>query len=62
MEVEKNVCQRLVDQDSSRPDLPQATHRLVEEGTLGGIFFLRLKTSHLRPNNRLLNRRYYALL
>jgi hypothetical protein len=45
-----------------RPDLPQPTHRLVEEGTLGGFFFLRLKVSHLRPKNRLLNRRYYALL
>ena len=44
------------------PDLPQSTHRLVEEDTLGGIFFLRLKTSHLRPKNRLLNRRYYPLM
>jgi hypothetical protein len=45
-----------------RSDLPQPTHRLVEEDTLGDIFFLRLKASHLRPKNRLLNRRYYALL
>jgi hypothetical protein len=28
-----------------RPDLPQPTHRLEEEDTLGGILFLRLKTN-----------------
>ena len=32
-----------------RPDLTQPTHGLKEEDTLGGILFLRLKTSHLRP-------------
>jgi hypothetical protein len=54
MEVEKNVCQRLGDQDS--------THGLVKEDTLGGILFLRLKTSHLRPKHRLFNCIHYALL
>ena len=51
MEVEKNVCQRLADQDISTvsPDLFQPTHRLEEENTLGGILFLRLKGSHLHP-------------
>jgi hypothetical protein len=38
-----------------RPDLPQPTHRLKEEDTLGGILFLRLKVSHLRPKYRVLN-------
>ena len=35
-----------------RPDLSQPTHRLKEEDTLGVILFLRLKTSHLRPEYR----------
>jgi len=43
MDVEKNVSQRLVDQDSS----PRPSHGFVKEDTLGGIFFLRLKASHL---------------
>jgi hypothetical protein len=30
-----------------RSDLPQPSHGLVKEDTLGGIFFLRLQTSHL---------------
>ena len=36
-----------------RPDLPQPTHRLEEEDTLRSILFLRLKTKHLRPKDRL---------
>jgi hypothetical protein len=32
-----------------RSDLPQPSHGLVKEDTLGGIFFLRLQTSHLHP-------------
>ncbi len=32
-----------------RPDLSQPTHRLKEQDTIGGILFLRLKASHLRP-------------
>jgi hypothetical protein len=55
MEVEKNVCQTsgpgLV--TTVRPDLSQPTHGLVKEDTLGGILFLRLKASHLRPKHRL---------
>jgi hypothetical protein len=45
-----------------RPDLSQPTHRLQEEDTLGGILFLRLKTSHLRPKNRFFYGSHYALL
>jgi hypothetical protein len=45
-----------------RPDLPQPTHGLEEEDTLGGILFLRLKASHLRPKYRVLNGSHYALL
>jgi hypothetical protein len=45
-----------------RPDLSQPTHRLKEEETLGGILFLRLKASHLRPKYRVLNSSHYALL
>jgi hypothetical protein len=42
-----------------RPDLSQpTTHRLKEEDTLGGILFLRLKVSHLRPEFRVLNSRH----
>ncbi len=41
--------------------LPQPTHRL-EEVTLRGVFFLRLKAIHLRPKNRLFNGSHYALL
>jgi hypothetical protein len=42
-----------------RPDLSQPTHGLVKEDTLGGILFLRLKASHLRPKHRLFNRIHY---
>jgi hypothetical protein len=45
-----------------RPDLPQPTHGLKEEDTLGGILFLRLKASHLRPKYRVLKGSHYALL
>jgi len=45
-----------------RPDLPQPTHGLKEEDTFGGILFLRLKASHLRPKYRVLNGSHYALL
>ncbi len=45
-----------------RPDLSQPTHWSREEDTLGGILFLRLKTSHLRPEYRVLNSNHYALL
>jgi hypothetical protein len=45
-----------------RPDLPQTTHHLEEEDTLRNILFLRLKTSHLRLKDRLLNGNHYALL
>jgi len=45
-----------------RPDVFQTTHRLEEEDTLGGIHFLRLKASHLRPKYRVLNSSHYALL
>jgi hypothetical protein len=44
------------------PDLPQPTHGFKEEDTLGGILFLRLKVSYLRPKYRVLNGRNYALL
>jgi len=44
-----------------RPDLPQPTHRLEEQDTLGGILFLRLKASHLRPKFRVLNSIHYSL-
>ena len=30
-----------------RPDLPQPTHGIEEEDTLGDILFLRLKDNHL---------------
>jgi hypothetical protein len=36
-----------------RPDLSQPTHGFVKEDTFGGILFLRLKVSHLRPKHRL---------
>ena len=42
--------------------MPQPTHRLEEEDTLGGILFLRLKAGHLRPKDRVLNGSHYALL
>ena len=45
-----------------RPDLPEPTHGLEEEDTLGGILFLGLKDSHLRPKYRVLNGSHYALL
>jgi hypothetical protein len=45
-----------------RSYLPQTTHRFVEEDTLGGILFLRLKTDHLRLKNRVFNGSHYALL
>jgi hypothetical protein len=45
-----------------RPDLPHPTHALKEEDTLGDILFLRLKDSHLRPQNRVLNGSHYVLL
>ncbi len=45
-----------------RPDLTQPTHGFKEEDTLGGILFLRLKVSHLRPKYRVLNGRHYPLL
>jgi hypothetical protein len=45
-----------------RPDLPQPTHGLKEEDTLGGILFLRLKASHLHPKYRFVNGMDYALL
>jgi hypothetical protein len=45
-----------------RPDLPHSTHRLEEVDTLGGILFLRLKASHLRPKYRVFNGSHYALL
>jgi hypothetical protein len=45
-----------------RPDLSQPTHGFVKEDTLGGILFLRLKDSHLRPKYRLFNRDHYTLL
>jgi hypothetical protein len=35
-----------------RPDLTNPTHGFREEDTLGGILFLRLKTSHLRLKDR----------
>ncbi len=38
-----------------RPDLPQTTHRLVPNDTIGDILFLRLKTDHLSPKDRILN-------
>jgi hypothetical protein len=68
MEVEKNVCQSLTTTNrpgfvsTVRPDLPQSRHRLKEEDTFGGILFLRLKVSHLRPKYRVLNGSHYALL
>jgi hypothetical protein len=52
--------------ETRRPGLittvPQPTHGLVKEDTLGGILFLRLKASHLRPKHRLFNCSHYALL
>jgi hypothetical protein len=49
-----------------RPDLSQPTHRFKKEDTLldtlGGILFLRLKVTHLRPEYRVLNSRHYVLL
>jgi hypothetical protein len=45
-----------------RPDLPQPTHGLKEEDTLGVILFLRLKASHLRPEYRVLNGIHYTML
>ena len=45
-----------------RPDLTQSPHGFVKEDTLGGILFLRLKVSHLRPKHRLFNRSHYVLL
>jgi hypothetical protein len=45
-----------------RSDLPQPSHGLVKEDTLGGIFFLRLKTRHLRPKHGFFNRSHYTLL
>jgi hypothetical protein len=45
-----------------RPDLTQTTHRIKEEDTLGGILFLRLKVSPLRPKYRVLNGSHYGLL
>jgi hypothetical protein len=45
-----------------RPDLPQPTHQLKMQNTLGDILFLRLKAGHLRPKDRVLNVRHYALL
>jgi hypothetical protein len=45
-----------------RSDLSQSTHRHKEEDTLGDILFLRLKTSHLRPEYRVLNSSHYVLL
>jgi hypothetical protein len=69
MEVEKNERPWRW-RKSSRPglvttvrsDLSQSTHGLVKEDTLGGILFLRLKASHLRPQHRFFNRNHYTLL
>jgi hypothetical protein len=44
------------------PDLPQTTHHLEEEDTIGGTLFLRLKVSHLCPKYRVLNDYQYVLL
>jgi hypothetical protein len=44
------------------PDLSQPTHWFEKKDTLGGILFLRLKAGHLRPKDRVLNGRHYALL
>jgi hypothetical protein len=44
------------------PDLPQPTHLLEEEDTLGDVLFLRLKCNHLRLKYRVLHGRYYELL
>jgi hypothetical protein len=44
-----------------RPDLSQPTHGFEEEDTLGGILFLRLKVSHLRPKYGVLNGSHCAL-
>ena len=48
------------------PDLSQPTHRLeprlVPKDTIGGILFLRLKTGHVRPKDRVLNGNHCALL
>jgi hypothetical protein len=51
MVMGKKVCQtRRPDFISTvRPDLSQSTLRFKKEDTLGGILFLRLKPSHLRP-------------
>jgi hypothetical protein len=45
-----------------RSDLSQSTHRLEEKDTLGDIHFLRLKSSDLRPKNRVLNGSHYTLM
>ena len=44
-----------------RPDLPQPTHGLEEEDTIGGILFVGLKAGHLRPKDRVLNGSHYPL-
>ena len=65
MVMTKKVCQRLTDQtyfiSTVRSDLSQTTHRFKEEDMLGGILFLRLKTTNLRPEYRVLNSRHYVL-
>jgi hypothetical protein len=43
-----------------RPDVSQSTHGFVKEDTLGDILFLRLKTGHLHPKDRLFNCSHYA--
>ncbi len=38
-----------------RSDLSQTTHQFIPKDTLGGILFLRLKVSHLCPEDRVLH-------